>query len=245
MQHRIRIAEIFGPTIQGEGPLIGTPSVFVRTGGCDYRCAWCDTPYAVLPEHRRHWQPMTPAAVMARVDELAGGEPVLVTLTGGNPALQPLAPLIALGRERGHRFALETQGSVPQPWLAELDWLVLSPKPPSAGVTVDLDALDACVEAVEAARERPRRVLKIVVFDEADYAFARAVAARHPALPVYLQVGNPLPPGAGGGPSEEADIADLLERFRWLAGKVIADRWLTARVLPQLHVLAWGNRRGV
>jgi len=46
----IRISEIFGPTIQGEGPLIGTPTVFVRTAGCDYRCTWCDTLYAVLPD---------------------------------------------------------------------------------------------------------------------------------------------------------------------------------------------------
>ncbi len=37
---QLRIAEVFGPTIQGEGALIGEPTVFVRTGGCDYRCAW-------------------------------------------------------------------------------------------------------------------------------------------------------------------------------------------------------------
>jgi len=98
MKERIRISEIFGPTIQGEGPLVGRPTVFVRTGGCDYRCTWCDTLYAVLPEYRGEWTLMTPAAIMARVDELAGGEPVLVSLSGGNPALQPLAPLIALGR---------------------------------------------------------------------------------------------------------------------------------------------------
>jgi organic radical activating enzyme len=52
MKERIRISKIFGPTIQGEGPLIGRPIVFVRTGGCDYRCSWCDTLYAVLPEYR-------------------------------------------------------------------------------------------------------------------------------------------------------------------------------------------------
>jgi 7-carboxy-7-deazaguanine synthase len=43
----IRISEIFGPTIQGEGVLIGLPTVFVRTGGCDYRCSWCDSLHAV------------------------------------------------------------------------------------------------------------------------------------------------------------------------------------------------------
>src|SRR5260370_32965907 len=69
---------------------------------------------------------------MARVRELAGGNPTLITLSGGNRALQLLMPLIALGRRDGHTFALETQGSVAQPWFSELDWLILSPKPPSS-----------------------------------------------------------------------------------------------------------------
>jgi 7-carboxy-7-deazaguanine synthase len=240
---RIRVSEIFGPTIQGEGPLIGRPTVFVRTGGCDYRCAWCDTLYAVLPEYRDDWAPMTPDDIMARVIERAGGGPVLVSLSGGNPALQPLAPLIALGRERGLSFALETQGSISQPWFAELDWLILSPKPPSAGVASDWDAFEACLAA---ARGRPRCVLKIVVFDDHDYAYAQAVAARYPALPVYLQVGNPtLFADTDGVLPAAADVDDLLRRFRWLVGKVTADRWFAVTVLPQLHVLAWGNKRGI
>jgi 7-carboxy-7-deazaguanine synthase len=239
----IRISEIFGPTIQGEGPLIGRPTVFVRTAGCDYRCAWCDTLYAVLPEYRDGWAAMMPTEILARVDELSGGKPVLVSLSGGNPALQPLAPLIELGRERSHSFALETQGSIAQPWFANLDWLILSPKPPSAGIRFDWDAFEACFKA---AKGRPICVLKIVVFDDDDYGYAQAVAARYPALPVYLQVGNPAPLAAGGGAlREEADMDDLLDRFRWLVGKVTADRWFAVTVLPQLHVLAWGNKRGI
>jgi 7-carboxy-7-deazaguanine synthase len=243
MKEHIRISEIFGPTIQGEGPLIGRPTVFVRTGGCDYRCAWCDTLYAVLPEYRDEWTPMTPVDIMARVNALSGGRPVLVSLSGGNPASQPLAPLIALGREYGHSFALETQGSISQRWFAELDWLIFSPKPPSAGMNVDRAAFEACLKA---AKGKPRCVLKIVVFDDADYSFAQAFAAHYPALPVYLQVGNPAPLTAAGGVLlEEVNINDLLQRFRWLSGKVTADRWFAATVLPQLHVLAWGNKRGV
>ena len=115
MKECIRISEIFGPTIQGEGPLIGRPTVFVRTGGCDYRCTWCDTMYAVLPAYRNEWAFMTPAEIMVRVDEFAGGKAVLVSLSGGNPALQPLASLIRLGRRNGDTFALETQGSLAQP----------------------------------------------------------------------------------------------------------------------------------
>jgi 7-carboxy-7-deazaguanine synthase len=238
---RILVSEIFGPTVQGEGPLIGQPSVFVRTGGCDYRCSWCDTLYAVLPQYRDEWTLMTPADIMVRVNELAGGQGVLITLSGGNPALQPFASLFALGRVHGHGFALETQGSMPQPWFADLDWLILSPKPPSSGTVTNWEAFEACLDAAEG---RPRVVLKIVVFDEADYGYAQAAAARYPELPVYLQVGNPVASPAAAL-AEEADIGDLMQRFRWLAGKVTADHWFAATVLPQLHVLAWGNKRGV
>lgn len=240
---RVRISEIFGPTIQGEGPLIGRPTVFVRTAGCDYRCAWCDTLYAVLPEYRDEWALMTPGQIIARVNELARDTPVLVSLSGGNPALQPLAPVIALGRRHRHRFALETQGSVSQAWFADLEWLILSPKPPSSGMTTDWNALAECLEA---AGGRPSCVLKIVVFDDSDYGYARAAAARHPTLPIYLQVGNPAPlTAASGATADQPGAEALMHRWRWLADKVIADRWFAATVLPQLHVLAWGNKRGV
>lgn len=248
MKGKIRISEIFGPTVQGEGPLIGRPTVFVRTGGCDYRCRWCDTLYAVLPEFRHEWTLMAPAEILARIEHLAGAVPVLVSLSGGNPALQPLGPLIEMGRRTGHTFALETQGSVPQPWFAALDWLMLSPKPPSSGVAMEWRTLDACVAA---AAGGPRCVLKFAVFDGDDYAFAREVASRYPALPAYLQVGNPAPLTVRDGDAQEgtdrkeADIEGLMSRFRWLVDKVAGDRWFTATVLPQLHVLAWGNRRGV
>src|SRR5947208_16309904 len=69
MSERIRISEIFGPTIQGEGPLIGRPTVFVRTAGCDYRCRWCDTLYAVLPRYRKEWRAMASLELFARIEE--------------------------------------------------------------------------------------------------------------------------------------------------------------------------------
>lgn len=242
MTERIRISEIFGPTIQGEGPLIGRPTVFVRTAGCDYRCSWCDTLYAVLPEYREEWSHMTPSEVLARVNVLAANRPLLISLSGGNPALQPLDSLITLGHRSGHSFAMETQGSVAQQWFAYLDWLILSPKPPSSGMTTDWNALGACVEA---AGGRPRCILKIVIFDEADYDFARTAASHCPKLKIYLQVGNPEPlRAAGKAMPETADILDLMRRLRWLVDRTVTDRWFDVTVLPQLHVLAWGNKRG-
>lgn len=239
----IRISEIFGPTIQGEGPLIGRPSIFVRTGGCDYRCNWCDTLYAVLPEYRDEWTPMSPPEIMARVNELAEHQPLLISLSGGNPALQPLESLITLGRRDGHCFALETQGSVSQAWFADLDWLILSSKPPSSGMATNWNAFEACIAA---AKGRVRSAIKIVVFNEDDYAYARTVAARCPTLPIYLQVGNSVPLHAGGETTpDKVDLGELMGRLRWLADRTIKDRWFDATVLPQLHVLAWGNKRGV
>ena len=243
MKDSILISEIFGPTVQGEGPLVGRPTVFVRAGSCDYRCAWCDTLYAVLPEYHDEWPLMTPAEIVMCIDKLASNNPVLVTLSGGNPALQPLGPLIELGHSKGHTFALETQGSVPAPWFTKLDWLILSPKPPSSRMSTDWAHLDACISA---AKRTAHCALKVVVFDDPDYNYARVVSTRYPALPIYLQVGNPAPLNHTRRPlPDDAQIDDLLGRFRWFVGKVTADRWFAPTVLPQLHVLAWGNKRGV
>ncbi len=237
----IRVAEIFGPTIQGEGVLIGQPTVFVRTGGCDYRCSWCDSLHAVDTEFRHQWLPMETGAIWNRIEELSGARPLTVSLSGGNPAIQPFGPLIRHGQEKGYRFALETQGSVSKDWFGDLDTLVLSPKPPSSGMATDWAAFDACLDA---AGQGPQTVMKIVIFDDADYAFARDAAARYPHLPVFLQPGNHLVPG---GDQEDAPVDHdaLTARLLWLVDKVTADGWFAARVLPQLHVILWGNKRGV
>lgn len=237
----IRVSEIFGPTIQGEGALIGVPTVFVRTGGCDYRCSWCDSLHAVDAEYRATWTAMTTEAVWAKVTELSGGVPLVVSLSGGNPAIQPLGGLIRLGHADGYKFALETQGSVAKSWFSDLDMLILSPKPPSSDMTTDWAAFDACLAAADG---RPETVLKVVVFDEADYRFARDAAARYPDLPVFLQPGNHTPPSAQSD-DVPVDQDGLTDKMLWLVDRVMQDRWFEARILPQLHVLLWGNKRGV
>lgn len=233
---RLRIAEIFGPTIQGEGALIGEPTVFVRAGGCDYRCVWCDSLHAVESAYRESWVPMQTAEVWGEVERLSGGVPLTVSLSGGNPAIQNFGPLIAMGKAKGYRFACETQGSIAQGWFAALDLLVLSPKPPSSGERVDWAGFDACLAAAGDARA----VLKIVVFDDTDYAWAQGVAARYPDQTLYLQPGN-----AQVDPDVSVDLQALSDRLLWLVERVTQDRWFRPRVLPQLHVFLWGNKRGV
>lgn len=224
------VIEIFGPTLQGEGRQIGCRTHFVRLAGCDWSCSWCDTPYSWRAGARLPASALSPAAVLER---LAALDPHTrrVTLSGGNPALHDCAPLCAALGAAGYRVHVETQGSRAPAWLGAVDSVTVSPKGPSSGQPPDWAGLAATL-AVAADPD-----LKIVVFDEDDLAYARAVHRRHPGYPLTLQVGNRV-----GRDGRE----DLLARLDWLAGRVLADPELAAaRVLPQLHVLIWGNRRGV
>lgn len=233
----LRIAEIFGPTIQGEGALIGQPTVFVRAGGCDYRCHWCDSLHAVDSAHRAEWAAMNSDTVWEQIAHLSGRRPLTVSISGGNPAIQDFAPLIRRGKAAGYGFACETQGSIAQRWFGLLDTLVLSPKPPSSGEKVDWSRFAECVDAGAPAAQT---VMKIVVFDQQDYDWARAAHERHPDLPLYLQPGNPEV-----DPAQPVDLAAMARRLEWLTEAAMTDRWFAPRILPQLHVLIWGNKRGV
>lgn len=236
----ILISEIFGPTIQGEGALIGRPTVFVRTGGCDFRCHWCDTLYAVTPEHKSSWQKMEAPAILNEVERLSGGAPITITLSGGNPALQPLGELLELGHARGYTFALETQASRAPDWLGELDHLVLSPKPPSSKMEFSPQQLQLCLDAARQGNRATHVSIKVVVFDEADFAFARRVYDLHRDVPFYLSVGNDSVISG-----HDADNAALTRKLEWLLERCAREKWFDVTLTPQLHVLLWGNKRGV
>lgn len=227
---RFPIIEIFGPVIQGEGAMIGQQTHFVRLGGCDYRCAWCDTLYAVLPEEvRANSTKMTSEEIVGELQRLSADTP-WVTLSGGNPALHALDPLLAGMKAAGYRVTVETQGTLFKPWLRECDLVTVSPKPPSSGMSQDLERLNRFADL-------PGINFKIVVFDEADFDFARQVHGMYPAIPCYLQVGNDV-----GDDTAET----LLAKLDWLANRAMGDPAMTdVTVLPQLHVLMYGNRRGV
>jgi 7-carboxy-7-deazaguanine synthase len=227
---RFPIIEIFGPVIQGEGAMIGQQTHFVRLGGCDYRCAWCDTMYAVLPEEvRANSTPMTPEQIVETLQKLNPVTP-WVTLSGGNPALHHLDSLVDALSEAGFRAAVETQGTIYRTWLERCALVTVSPKPPSSGMNQDLSKLERFTGL-------PGINFKVVVFDEADLAFAKQVHRQYPTIPFYLQVGNDL---------ENDDRDSLLQKLDWISNKALNDPDLSsAIVLPQLHVLMYGNRRGV
>ncbi|MAI62759.1 MAG: 7-carboxy-7-deazaguanine synthase QueE [Micavibrio sp. TMED27] len=239
MSENIRISEIFGPTIQGEGALIGRPTVFVRTGGCDYRCSWCDTLHAVDSEYRDEWTAMSAKDIMSKVEDLSGGKPLTITLSGGNPAIQPFDTLIQLGHEKGYEFAMETQGSVSKDWFSKLDVLILSPKPPSSGMDTDWIDFYQCLKKAGFEKSNgPDILLKFVIFDKEDYLYAKDASSRYPYLPVFLQPGNHQVDG-------DADQEGLMQKMRWLIDLTVKDQWYEVTILPQLHVMIWGNEKGV
>ncbi|MCJ8324979.1 MAG: 7-carboxy-7-deazaguanine synthase QueE [Rhizobiales bacterium] len=231
----LRVVEIFGPTIQGEGAYIGRPTVFIRFGGCDYRCLWCDSMHAVGKQYAHQWAKMTAEDILAKVDILTGGQPILITISGGNPAIQQLETMLILGKKRGHTFSMETQGSVAKPWFKLLDQLTISPKPPSSGEDTDWAKLDASIAAGKDAETS----LKVVVFDRIDYAYAQDIGKRYPDLPLYLSIGND-----NYDPNMPVDKEALHAKMRQLIDWVNDDKWYAVTVLPQLHVLLWGNELG-
>lgn len=237
----IKVSEIFGPTIQGEGSLIGQPTVFVRTGGCDFRCHWCDSLHAVESSQRHHWEPMSVEEIWQKIEKLSGYKPILISLSGGNPAIQPLERLIDYGKTKKYSFAMETQGSLFKPWFGLLDTLIVSPKPPSSKMENNWEKVAMCLKT-----QGPSVILKIPVADEEDYFFARQTAQRFPFIPCYLQPVNLTPPPLQQGcVPAPVDMPVLLERFRWLIERTLQDQWYEVHLLPQLHVLIWGNQQGV
>lgn len=234
------VIEVFGPTVQGEGPLAGVPTHFVRFGLCDYRCSWCDSMYAVDPvEVKEHAEYLDAGVIVDRVMSLTAG-PQWVTLSGGNPAMHDLEELVKELHGRRLRVAVETQASVWRDWLARVDMLVCSPKPPSSGMVSERHTAQSARFLERAQKELlpRRRALKVVVFDEDDYVWARELIAPMPHWSAFLSVGTPVP--------EPDPVPAILERYRWLCERVAGDMSMRhVAVLPQLHVLAWGQVRGV
>lgn len=159
------IAETFS-SLQGEGVLVGTPSFFIRTSGCNLRCWWCDTPYT-------SWQP---EGTRRRVDDLVaeatGSGLRHVVLTGGEPLLQrEVGRLTAALRRAGLHLTVETAGTV-EPEL-ECDLLSLSPKTSSSDPPGPLRERHQLLRARMGPPRRllqrfPEHQLKLVVRDGDD-----------------------------------------------------------------------------
>lgn len=118
----LKFVELFY-TIQGEGPYSGMPSVFLRLAGCNLRCRWCDTNFETGARYA------SAEDIALEIKETARGVTDLVVITGGEPMLQNIVPLIQILNRRGMRCQIETAGTIWVPGLEALGvTIVCSPK---------------------------------------------------------------------------------------------------------------------
>lgn len=239
----IPVLEIFGPTIQGEGMVIGQKTMFVRTAGCDYSCSWCDSAFTWDGSAKDDIQQMTAAEIWDELKRIGGDNFSFVTISGGNPALlKNLDVFIDLLKEKEIKIGIETQGSRWQDWFVNVDELTISPKPPSSKMVTNFEILDSIFKNLTDNDFKNQVSLKVVIFDEADLEYAKMVHNRYEDIPFYLQVGNDDITNFNNNEL----IQKLLLKYEWLVDCVVSDSQLNnVKVLPQLHALLWGNKRGV
>jgi 7-carboxy-7-deazaguanine synthase len=249
----LNLVEIFS-SIQGEGTYVGATTLFVRLGGCDLRCGWCDSPHTwkPAPECRievgrgsgvfeTRANPVSVEDVIAAAESLDLAAHQFASLTGGEPLLQPeAAGAIARAlRARGPRILLETHGlatdglesAIADVDVVSMDWKLSSDvrraSDPKRGAVEPFHGEHEKFLAI--ARRAPELIVKLVITptsldDEIDEAVSR-VEANAPEATLILQPVTPF------GAVREAPSA---ERLLALCAR-ISSRLANVRVIPQTH----------
>jgi 7-carboxy-7-deazaguanine synthase len=209
----MRVTEIFH-SLQGEGPLMGEPSVFIRLGGCiEPYCPWCDTQYAW-----HEYAEMDPGEIIREVSRYDCRD---VVITGGEPFLQWESGLITLHGElagKGCRILYETSGKAGIPVLSDAT-IVLSPKNIKGKWQLALENLDRAHYFKFVASD-------IKSLEEIDL-FVQVNAI--PKQKVYI-----MPMGA----TREEQLGRMEMVFTFCATHGY-------RMSPRLHILVFGEKRGV
>jgi len=223
----MKIAEIFH-SLQGEGSLVGVPSVFVRTSGCNLRCAWCDTPYT-------SWQPEgEERSIDAIMSEVASYPARHAVVTGGEPMIAPgIVELTERLRAGGLHITIETAGTVFAPVACDL--MSISPK--LANSTPE----GSWAAQHERLRYQPDVLRRLI--SEYDYQL-KFVVAQPEDLAEIQRMLDEIEADRGKVilMPEGIDASLLRERGLWLAEIAKREGF---RYSPRLHVDLWGDRRGV
>lgn len=228
----MKIAEIFY-SIQGEGKLVGVPTVFVRASGCNLRCTWCDTPYA-------SWEPEGREMAVGQImEEIAKYPARHVVLTGGEPMIMPdVQELCQRIKKSDYHLTIETAATVYKP--VDADLASLSPKLSNSTPTERANGRFA--EVHEKNRLNPPVIqqfmessrdfqLKFVVSNEADL---REISEILGALRGWKPQDVLLMP-------EGVTQDELARRANWVL-ELCKQRGF--RFCPRLHIALFGNKRG-
>ena len=239
----IPVAEIFGPTIQGEGPHVGMQTLFVRVAGCDFKCAWCDSKFAwKIDGSIKRYGTKELADIL--VQECNNSKCSNVVLTGGNPCLYDFKEVIDILHDNNITVDIETQGSKMPDWLLDVDLLVISPKAPSSKQPDVYKTVNEYMKLLTTIKQKV--AIKIPVFNEEDFEFAMKYYAlvdyyreKGVDIDLYLSVGNT-------NTTEAGDISKrVLSDYEKLINMVANSYMQRVFILPQVHTLVWGNKQGV
>ena len=227
----MRIAEIFY-SVQGEGRLLGMPSVFIRTSGCNLRCVWCDTPYTSWKPQGEEW------SVREILAEVKGYPTPFVVVTGGEPLLSPkINELTRKLKKANYHVTIETAATIFKPVACDL--LSMSPKLSNStpwkrargkfakmheGHRLNLPVIEKFMEGHDYQ-------LKFVVEQRRDFSEIRGILKRlknvDSARVLLMAQGETKRELSKRAPW----IVDLCKKYDF-------------RYTPRLHIELYGNRRG-
>lgn len=230
----MRIAEVYS-SIQGEGRFAGTPSVFVRTAGCNLRCWFCDTPFT-------SWKPEGPrVAVSELLRQVQDFDIEHVVVTGGEPLLQPeTVPLCEQLLAAGHFVTIETAGTVYEPAPASL--MSISPKLANSA-PARLGTPEALRWQQRHEQTRSNRTVIERLIEETDYQFKFVVDAPSDLAEVtdYLAAWPQVPYDKIWLMPQARTREELQARSDWLQAE--ADR-LGFRFSSRWQIAQFGDQRG-
>lgn len=228
------ISELFF-SLQGEGELTGVPSFFIRTSGCNLRCAWCDTPYASWnPEGKQ----LSVDEIVAEVERHPCEH---VVITGGEPMIaNGIRDLATELKMLGYHITIETAGTVAPAGIA-CDLASLSPK--LLNSAPDRVTHAAWHKRHEAERWKPAVISEWVHGYAYQFKFVVSKPTDLEEIEGMLsKFGREIPRHRVMLMPEARTLETMRERANWLAD-LCRDHGY--RYAHRLHIELWGNRRGV
>jgi organic radical activating enzyme len=230
------VAEVYGRTVQGEGPSIGRLASFLRLGGCNLSCSWCDSAYTWDANRYDLRQELTRRDVGELADLLIGWDTPLIIITGGEPLLHQhqggWAALLAKLTGAGKQIEIETNGTiVPGPVSVEhVSRFNVSPKLANSGDSAARRIHPRALRVMRDLALKDAAIFKFVCQAPSDLDQVAAIAAtyRIPSDRIWI-----MPEGTNG--------PGLTATTRELADRAIAERY---NLTPRLHIQIWGDDRG-